>query len=62
VLAKFITNDCPSVRDESLDNVLLKSKCKVEVRPSLVAVLEHWHAEDKVMDIFKVSLTFTLVA
>jgi hypothetical protein len=62
VLTELITDNCTSVRYEGLDDVLLKSKRKIEVRPCLVAVLEHWHAEDKVMDIFKISLALALVA
>jgi hypothetical protein len=62
MVGEFVADDGSGVRYYCAYNILLESKREIEVRPCLVAILKYWHAEDKVMQIFNITLALTFVA
>jgi len=61
-MTELVANDRASMRYQRTNHILFQPERQIEIRPRLVAVLERGHAEDKVVEILNVAVTFALVA
>lgn len=62
MLAEFIPNDSASMRNQSPDNILLKSQGEIEIGPSFVSIFDLRKPENEIVDILNIAFPFTFVA
>lgn len=61
-MGEFVTENGWRMGDQRLDNVLLQTESKFQVRPCLIPVLQHRQPEDEIVHVLDIALSSPLVA
>jgi len=60
VMGELVLQDRAGVGYKSTNYILLQPYCQIQIRPCLIAILQHWHAEHELMNILEITVTAPL--